>query len=78
MTAALTETVSGRTIPRYRGEPVTHEVRFYGGSVLGAVYQPRGLDARCEACGWHVTIDGGHTIADLTRLARQHAGMEDA
>ncbi len=28
MTAALTETVSGRTILRYRGEPVTHDIRF--------------------------------------------------
>src|SRR5258708_5105921 len=28
MTAALTETVSGRTIPRYRGAPVTHDIRF--------------------------------------------------
>ena len=31
----ITEAVSGRSILRYRGEPVPHEVRFYGMGALG-------------------------------------------
>ncbi len=77
MTAALTETVSGRTILRYRGAPVTHDIRFFGSINTLHSYRSRGLVAECEPCGWHTIIDGGHTIAELTRLARQHAGTED-
>jgi len=71
-----TETVSGRSIERYRGAPVTHDVRFYGSERRG-----RGdncmLIAECEPCDWQRLIDGGYSIAELGRLARQHAGTED-
>ena len=68
----ITEAVSGRTILRYRGEPVPHSVMFYG-SFAG----DGAVTAWC-GCGWHTTLDGGHTAPELTRLARQHAGIEDS
>jgi hypothetical protein len=53
--------------------PVQHDVRFYG---RVRDYGPAGgeIVARCEPCAWSVALEGGHSIADLTRLARQHAG----
>ena len=77
MTAALTETVSGRTIPRYRGEPVTHEVRWYGVRSGETSYRPDAIVAECEPCRAQYTLDGGHTTAELNEFARQHAGTED-
>ncbi len=71
------ETVSGRTQERYRGEPVAHDVRFWGSArPPGAGYRQPGLTAECP-CGWKRALDGGHTAADLTRLTRQHAGTGD-
>ena len=71
----ITESVSGRSVLRYRGEPVPHDVRFYATNVDWPLTDPI-ITARCD-CGWSVTIDGGHTAGDLARLARQHAGIED-
>ena len=74
----ITETVSGRSILRYRGEPVPHEVRFratMGG--LPGYLEVCAIVAYCEPCGWRTALEGDHTAADLTRLARQHAGIED-
>ena len=65
------ETVSGRTQLRYRGEPVTHEIRWYGSRSGSYVI------AKCEPCGWQTLLEGGHTTAELDRLARQHGGDED-
>ncbi len=63
MTAALTETVSGRTILRYRGAPVTHDIRFtpHRGHVPG----------QCP-CGFRTILDGGHSDTRLADFARWH------
>jgi hypothetical protein len=82
---AVSESVSGRDQPRWTGEPVIHDVRYYGalrprpGGIPGLMHPWRryGLTAECEPCDWVRTTDPGHTAADLTRLAAQHAGIED-
>lgn len=75
MTALAAEPVTGRTVLRYRGEPIIHDVRFYGSHQSG--YRPFPLVAKCEPCGWITTIDGGHSAVDLALLAAQHAGAEE-
>jgi hypothetical protein len=74
---AVSESVSGRDQPRWTGDPVVHDVRFYGATRGTPGYRALSLVAECQPCHWRVTIDGGHTAADLTRLANQHAGTED-
>lgn len=82
MTAEL---VTGRTVLRYRGEPVTHDVRVYGDvrpapGVLPDDDHPwraHGVILECETCYCVYFLEPGHTDADLTRLARHHAGIED-
>lgn len=69
-----TEAVSSRTILRYRGEPVTHRFRWY--PARNPSYRDGGLRGECD-CGETRTVDGGHDTADLVRLERQHAGVED-
>ena len=73
-----TETVSGRAIPRYHGPPIVHDLRFYGdpGDPTGG-WREAGLVAECEPCNWRRRFSPGHTISELHRLARQHAGSED-
>ena len=71
-----TEAVSGRSILRYRGEPVTHKVSYRDAPAALAGYRPRAEIASC-ACGWSAVIDGGHSARDKARLARMHAGVED-
>jgi hypothetical protein len=80
------EAVSGRDQPRWTGEPVIHDVRFYGADRRpGITLRPgdplfwaRGVVAECEPCGWTRTFDPGHTAAELLeRLIAQHAGIED-
>lgn len=73
MTAGL---VSGRSIPRHRGEAVTHDIRYRGATSYHAHAEP-GIVAACS-CGWEKPLEGGrYTGDDLARLARQHAGIED-
>jgi hypothetical protein len=74
---AVSESVSGRDQPRHHGPPVVHDVRFYGATEGATGYRLRAVVAECEPCAWRRVIDGGHTAADLTRLASQHAGTED-
>ena len=71
-----TETVDRRTILRYRGEPVTHDVRFRGATSY-SVHAAPGIVAACS-CGWEKPLEGGrYNGDDLASLARQHAGIED-
>ncbi len=71
MTAALTETVSGRTIPRYRGEPVTHDIRFTPATPPDPGYRLGGTIAQCP-CGFRTILDGGHSDTRLADFARWH------
>ena len=71
MTAALTETVSGRTIPRWRGEPVTHDIRFSPASPPDPGYRLGRTIAQCP-CGFRTILDGDHTGARLADFARWH------
>jgi hypothetical protein len=50
-----------------------HDVRFYGRI---RDYGPAGgeIVVRCEPCVWSVQLEGGHDIADLTRLVTMHTG----
>ena len=66
---ALTETTSGRLIPRNRPRAEPCDVRFYGGPI-GDIY------AECEPCATRWQLCGGHTLADLTRFVAQHQGDE--
>ena len=68
----ITEPVSGRTQLRYRGEPVTHDVTFTPATPPVPYYRGGGTRVRCT-CGWHTTIDSGHSDEEKARLARQHA-----
>ena len=65
----LTETVSGRLIPRQppRAEPC--DVRFTplpGGGLLAA----------CQPCGMQWHLEDGHTDSELARFTAQHQGEE--
>src|SRR5258708_24384321 len=71
MTAALTETVSGRTIPRYRGEPVTHDIQFTPADPPDPGYRLGGTVAQ-GPCGFPTVLDGGHSAARLAGFARWH------
>ena len=66
---ALTETVSGRLIPRQppRAEPC--DVRIYG--ALGG-----GITAECEPCNMRWQLEDGHTITELAQFEAQHQGEE--
>ena len=68
MTADL---VFGRSILRWRGQPIAHSVEFRDAPAIPG-YRPGAQRAVCT-CGWHATIDGGHSDEDRARLARQHA-----
>jgi hypothetical protein len=74
---AVSENVSGRDQPGYRGDPLHHVVRFYSISGFNPGYRNGGLAARCEAGDLDAIIDGGHTGDELARYARQHAGIPD-
>src|SRR5260370_19032562 len=71
MTAALTETVSGRTIPRYRGEPVTHDIRFTPATPPDPGYRLGGTVAQGPG-GFRTILDGGPTDARLAAFPRWH------
>jgi hypothetical protein len=72
---AVSESVSGRTQPRWTGEPVTHEFRWYPAN-RGASYRHGGLRGEC-ACGETRTVDGGSLTSQLVSTERQHGGTED-
>jgi hypothetical protein len=79
VTALAAEPVSGRTVLRYRGEPIRHDVRFHGAVPASPPgFRPGAIVASCEPCDWRRTLDGGHTAVDLALLAAQHAGFEEA
>ena len=59
------ETVDRRLIPRYRGEPVTHEVRWRGAHA-GERFYPGGLVGECD-CGQWVHATGGYITERLPR-----------
>lgn len=61
---------AGRSQPRPAPTPdgFAHDLRFHG-AVDG------GISARCKPCSWAVWIDGGHDLADLAELVRQHSGL---
>jgi len=66
---ALTETTSGRLIPRQQPRAEPCDVRFRG--------DPRGgIIAACVPCQWHVHLADHHSAADFTRLEAQHQGKE--
>src|SRR5258708_30695338 len=67
MTAALTETVSGRTILRYRGAPVTHDIRFTPADPPDPGYRLGGTVPQCPR-GVRALLDGGHPDARLAGL----------
>ena len=71
----ITETVSGRSILRYRGEPVEHEIRWRG-THIGEANYPGGLIGECD-CGQPVHTRGGKTTVRLARADYMHAGLED-
>ncbi len=50
-----------------------HELRFY--AELGADGGAQ-LIAQCECLQLRTALDNGHSVADLCRLAAQHAGAE--
>lgn len=77
MTATETVNVGSRIQPRYRGDPLPHKLRYTAPTSPMRGYRPGALLARCDGCRWQAVIDGGHTTADLVRLERQHAGLED-
>ena len=68
------EPVSSRTIPRYRGRPVRHRLRFFRTEPADPGFRSGGLRAVCEAGDYAVTIDGDRPWQDLAKLNRQHAG----
>lgn len=68
--AAAHYPMTGRDKPRPSGEPVEHDLRFWGN--LSA---PRDLFAECAPCEWSAWVDGGHTGPELMDLIRQHAGV---
>jgi hypothetical protein len=73
-----TETVSGRSVLRYRGDPLHHVVRFYRTGTPHPGYRDGGVLVKCDAGDYETTIDGGHTTAELASYARQHeTGTED-
>jgi len=75
-----TETVTGRSIPRATGSEPVHDLRVYGPTAAARphpAYRDRCVIVECAPCNWEAVIDGGHTLADLARLGRQHAGTED-
>lgn len=74
MTAPATEPVTGRSIPRHRGKPVRHRLRWSAAN-RGASYREGGLIGRCD-CGDHIVIDGGAPISKLVKAQRQHSGRE--
>jgi hypothetical protein len=62
--------VSGRSEPRPSGPEPRHEVRFFGTGRASKW----GVIAACEPCDWTVGIEGGHTVAELSRLDAMHRG----
>ena len=70
-----TETVTGRSIPRATGPEPIHDVRL--SAHYGGFERPHVIVAHCAPCEWETTLADGHTVAELVRLERQHAGTED-
>ena len=70
-----TETVGGRSVLRYRGEPVTHDVHWRGTRVGEANY-PGGMVGDCD-CGQLLHVVAGYTTERLARADRMHGGTED-
>jgi hypothetical protein len=66
------ETVSSRTIPRYRGEPAAHRLRWSAAN-RGPEFIRGGLIGECD-CGRNVVINGEQTVSKLVKAERQHAG----
>jgi excisionase family DNA binding protein len=63
--AALAEPISGRSEPRHTGPPVEHHITLAADPV------------DCS-CGWHPTIEPGHSLRAITRLANMHTGEANA
>lgn len=72
--APVIEAVSMRTIPRYRGKPVRHEIRYYRTDPASPGHRSGGILAAC-VCGTRQVLDGGHTGDELKKYADQHAGV---
>ncbi len=74
---AVTESVPGRTIPRYRGDPLQHAVRFFRTEIPHPERRDGGVIARCDAGDYETVIDGGHTGRELLRFAIMHETGEN-
>jgi len=68
--------VSGRSEPRARAEPVTHEARLFRLTDEEARLAGKGLRLECEPHGYARLIEDGHRLEDVVRADAMHSEGE--